>query len=131
VPLKDELTFVCLVGQDLVALAAFVPLLLASMWLTAHGSTRGLLLWAGSLLWAAYSYYFYIVGGFNALFLIYIAMISTSLSGLLSVRFAMGPEAFKVRLDEDGRPTDPGALRRVAEGNALVRIRGLSEAGRA
>lgn len=130
-PLKDELTFVCLVGQDLVALAAFVPLLLASMWLTAHGSTRGLLLWAGSLLWAAYSYYFYIVGGFNALFLIYIAMISTSLSGLLSVLFAMEPEAFKVRLDEDGRPTDPGALRRVAEGNALVRIRGLSEAGRA
>lgn len=130
-PLKDELTFVCLVGQDLVALAAFVPLLLASMWLTAHGSTRGLLLWAGSLLWAAYSYYFYIVGGFNALFLIYIAMISTSLSGLLSVLFAMEPEAFKVRLDEDDRPTDPGALRRVAEGNALVRIRALSEAGRA
>jgi hypothetical protein len=36
-----------LVGQDLLALAAFVPLLLASMWLTVHGSTRGLLLLGG------------------------------------------------------------------------------------
>ena len=37
---------------------------------------------------------------------------------------------WKVELDANGRPKDPGALRRVAEGNALVRIRGLSEAGR-
>jgi len=58
-------------------------------------------------------------------------MISASLYRLLSLLFAMEQEAFKVHLDEDGRPPDPGALRRVAEGNALVRIRGLSEAGRA
>ncbi len=37
---------------------------------------------------------------------------------------------WKVELDADGRPKGPEALRRVVEGNALVRIRDLSEAGR-
>ena len=41
------------------------------------------------------------------------------------------PEAFKVRLDEDGRPTDQGAIRWVAEGNALVGKRDIYEAERA
>jgi hypothetical protein len=41
------------------------------------------------------------------------------------------PEAFKVRLDEDGRQTDEGAIRRVAEGNALVRKQDIYKAGRA
>jgi hypothetical protein len=67
-----------LVGQDTVTLGVGVPLLVASMWLTAHRSTRGLLLLAGTLFYFAYSYYFYVVGGFNALFLIYIARVSTS-----------------------------------------------------
>ena len=35
---------------------------------------------------------------------------------------------WKVELGEDGRPRDPEALRRVAKGNALVRIRGLEPA---
>jgi hypothetical protein len=58
------------------------------MWLTAHRSTRRLLLLAGTLF-----YYFYVVGGFNALFLIYIVIVSTSLYGLLSLLFAIDPEA--------------------------------------
>ena len=37
---------------------------------------------------------------------------------------------WKVELDADGSPNDPDALRRVAEGNALISIRDLSEAGR-
>ena len=86
-----------MVGQDLVALAVIVPLLVASMSLTARGSIRGLLLWAGSLLWAVYSYYFYVVGGFNALFLLYIAIVSTSLYSLLSLLFALDPEEVRAR----------------------------------
>lgn len=46
-------------------------------------------------------------------------MISASMYGLLSLLFAMEQETFKVRLDEDGRPPDPGALRRVAEGTVV------------
>lgn len=84
-----------LIGQDLVALAVVLPLLLASMWLTARGSTRGLFLWAGALFWVAYFYYFYVVGGFNALFLVYITMVSLSLFGLLSLLFAIDAEALR------------------------------------
>jgi hypothetical protein len=82
-----------LVGQDGVTLVVGIPLLLVSMWLTRRGSTRGLLMWAGTLFYFAYSYFFYVVGGFNALFLVYIAIVSASLYGLLSLLFAIDAEA--------------------------------------
>src|SRR5215210_5258772 len=63
-----------LVGQDIVTLVVGLPLLVASMWVTARGSTSGLLVWAGALFYFAYSYYFYVTGGLNALFLVYIAI---------------------------------------------------------
>src|SRR5688500_8362430 len=53
-----------LVGQDGVTLAVGIPLLVASMWLTARGSMSGLFLWAGALFYFTYSYFFYVVGGF-------------------------------------------------------------------
>jgi hypothetical protein len=93
-----------LVGQDAVTLVVGLPLLAVSTWLTSRGSTRGLLLWTGTLFYFAYSYYFYVVGGFNALFLIYIAIVSTSLYGLLSALFALDPEALRVRFGA-GAPT--------------------------
>lgn len=86
-----------LIGQDAVTLAVGLPLLLASMWLTSRGSTRGLLLWTGTLFYFAYSYYFYVIGGFNTLFLIYVAIVSTSLYGLLHLLFNIDPEALKAR----------------------------------
>jgi hypothetical protein len=86
-----------LVGQDAITLAVGLPLLIVSMWLTRHGSIRGLLLWAGTLFYFAYSYYFYVIGGFNALFLLYVAIISTSLYGMLSLLFAIDPDALKAR----------------------------------
>jgi hypothetical protein len=88
-----------LVGQDAVALAIILPLLVLSTWLAARGSLRGLLLWAGVLFWVAYYYFFYVVGGFNALFLVYIAMFSASLYALLSLLFSIEPDAFKARFD--------------------------------
>src|SRR5829696_7846351 len=86
-----------LVGQDGVTLVVGIPLLVASMWFTSRGSTSGLLLWAGTLFYFAYSYYFYVIGGFNALFLIYIAIVSTSLYGLLSLLCAIDAEALRTR----------------------------------
>lgn len=88
-----------LVGQDAVTLVVGLPLLLASMRLTARGSTRGLLLWTGALFYFAYSYYFYVIGGFNVLFLVYVAIVSASLYGLLSLLFGIDPEALKARFD--------------------------------
>jgi hypothetical protein len=93
-----------LVGQDAVTLVVGLPLLAASTWLSVRGSTRGLLIWTGTLFYFAYSYYFYVVGGFNAFFLVYIAILSTSLYGLLSVLFAIDPVALRDRFGA-GTPT--------------------------
>jgi hypothetical protein len=93
-----------LVGQDAITLALGVPLLVASMWLTRRGSIRGLLLWAGTLFYLAYSYYFYVIGGFNVLFLVYIAIVSTSFYGLLSLLFAVDARALRARF-ADRTPT--------------------------
>jgi len=86
-----------LVGQDAITLAVGLPLLIVSMWLTRHGSIRGLLLWVGTLFYFVYSYYFYVIGGFNALFLLYVAIVSTSLYGMLSLLFAIDPDALRAR----------------------------------
>jgi hypothetical protein len=88
-----------LVGQDVITLLVGLPLLFASLWLTGCGSTRGLLVWTGTLFYFGYSYYFYVIGGFNALFLLYIAIVSTGLYGLLSLLFNIDPVALKARFD--------------------------------
>jgi hypothetical protein len=88
-----------LVGQDVITLLVGLPLLFASLWLTGRGSNRGLLVWTGTLFYFAYSYYFYVIGGFNALFLLYIAIVSTGLYGLLSLLFNIDPVALKARFD--------------------------------
>ena len=87
-----------LVGQDAFTLAVGLPLLVVSAWHTSRGSTRGLLVWAGTLFYFAYSYFFYVIGGFNALFLVYVAVVSASLYGLLSVLFAVDPAALRGRI---------------------------------
>jgi hypothetical protein len=97
-------TLAGLVGQDAITLAVGLPLLIVSMWLTARGSTSGLLLWTGTLFYFAYSYYFYVIGGFNTLFLFYIAIVSTSLYGMLSLLFAIDPDALRARFGA-GTPT--------------------------
>ena len=86
-----------LVGQDGVTLVLGIPLLMISAWFTGRGSTSGLLVWSGALFYFAYSYYFYVTGGFNALFLLYIAIVATSLYGLLTLLFAIDPEEMRGR----------------------------------
>ena len=86
-----------LVGQDAVTLVLGIPVLMISVWLTGRGSTSGLLVWSGALFYFAYSYYFYVIGGFNALFLVYIAIVSTSLYGLLTLLFAIDLEEVRGR----------------------------------
>lgn len=73
-----------LVGQDGITLVVGIPLLVASMWLSARGSMSGLFLWAGALFYFAYSYYFYVVGGF----LIGISLLFVLMWGGMSVSSA-------------------------------------------
>jgi hypothetical protein len=97
-----------LVGQDIVTLAAGLPLLVGAMWLARHGSVAGILLWAGALFYFAYSYYFFLIGGFNALFLVYIAIVATSVYALLALLFRIDAEAVRARF------ADRAPVRRVA-----------------
>jgi hypothetical protein len=72
-------------GQDVGNLLAVV-VLLAGGFLTARGSTRGLLLWAGSLLYLIYAFAIYAVAlHFGALFLPYLSVL-----GLSSFSLAFG-----------------------------------------
>lgn len=93
-----------LVGQDIVTLFLGIPSLVVSVWLARRGSTGALLVWAGALFYFAYCYYFYVIGGFNALFLVYIAIVSASLYGLLTLLFAIDAEALRARFGP-GTPT--------------------------
>lgn len=88
-----------LAGQDFVSLVGGLPVLVAAMWLAHRGSTRALLVWAGALFYFAYSYFFFVVGGFNAMFPIYILIVATSLYGLLSLLFTIDPSAAAARFD--------------------------------
>lgn len=86
-------TLAGLIGQDIVSLVLGIPMLVGSAWLARRGSTWGLLAWAGMLFYLAYSYYFFLVGGFNALFLVYAFIVAASLYGLLSLVFAINADA--------------------------------------
>lgn len=49
------------------------------MWLARRGSLIGLLLWPGTLFYVLYGYAFYLIGvPFNALFLLYVALVTVS-----------------------------------------------------
>jgi hypothetical protein len=94
----DPRTLPTFLGQDGLTLAAGLPLLLASEWLARRGSLRGLLLWAGSLFYVAYSYAYYVLGvRFNALFLAYVVVVSASGYALLYVLLSLDAEAVKRR----------------------------------
>jgi hypothetical protein len=72
------------VGQDLVTLVVAVPLLFLSAALAWRGSVRGRLLWLGALAYFLYTYTVALFGlRFNPLFLVYVAIFSASLYGLI------------------------------------------------
>lgn len=99
----DPATLPTFLGQDAVTLMAGLPLLLGSMWAARRGSLRGLLLWLGALFYFAYSYAYYATV-FNAFFLVYIAIISMSLYGLLFLLLSVDAEAVRTRFS-DRTPT--------------------------
>jgi hypothetical protein len=97
-----------LIGQDIVTLGVGLPLLLAGMWLTRRGWNGGPLVWAGALFYFAYSYYFFLVGAFNALFLVYVAIVGSSLYALLALLFRLDATALMAQF------TDRAPVRRTA-----------------
>jgi hypothetical protein len=73
-------------GNDWVTLALGVPLLGTALVLSKRGSTRGLLLWAGVLAYAAYNYAYYLLGAaLNRFFALYVVCAVVSVSALVMV----------------------------------------------
>ncbi len=89
-----------LVGQDAASLAVGIPVLVWAMREAKLGSIRAMLVWAGSLFYFAYSYAFYLVGGFNSLFLLYVAIVAVSLYALLGLFLGLDVEAIRGRFDD-------------------------------
>jgi hypothetical protein len=78
-----------LFAQDLVVLLVALPLLAASMIRARRGSTVALLAWGGVLFYAAYTYYFMVIGAFTRLFPAYLLIVALATYGLLSLLFAI------------------------------------------
>lgn len=93
-----------LLGQDLITLVLAAPALAVSAWLARRGSPRGTILQGGFLIYMAYTYATYAFGArFNALFLVYCAILGVSTYGL----FLIVP-----RVLETGRAIAPSRLPR-------------------
>jgi hypothetical protein len=72
------------VAQDLVTLVVGVPALVISAFVAARGSRQGMLVWLGVMIYLVYSYLMYALSvQFNALFLVYVAILGCALYALV------------------------------------------------
>jgi hypothetical protein len=98
----ERSTAVAFVSQDIVTLIIGLPLLVIAMWLARHGSTRGILLWMGTLFYFGYGYAYYVFGvRFNQLYLLYIAIVVACVYTLLWMLFTADSGAFRAKFDID------------------------------
>jgi len=86
-------------GTAIVLLFATVPLLVLGMWFTARGSARGLFVWAGALAHVLYqSTLFLFATPFNEMFLLYVAMGSLALWGLIAMATSIDAERVRAHV---------------------------------
>jgi hypothetical protein len=86
------------VGQDLVTLVVALPTLLISATLAGRGSMRAHLVWLGALGYMVYTYASYALAiRFNALFLVYVALLGCSLYALIGGLATTGFARIKAR----------------------------------
>ena len=87
-------------GGDLATLVLAVPLLLGALILSARGSRLAQVVWVAMLGYAIYNYAYYVFGAeFNDVFLLHIAILSTSIFALalLAPRLDVGGIAVRIR----------------------------------
>lgn len=88
-------------ANDLIALVLGLPLLAVSTWLVQRGSLRGRLLLAGTLGFILYTYITMAFGAqYNALFLVYVALVSLSLFALVLVIMSFDLETLPAHFSE-------------------------------
>ncbi len=104
-------------GNDLVTLAVAVPLMVAAGVRARAGSLRSRLVWLGTVAYALYNYAFYLFGAaFNALFLVYAALVTLSVWTLLIAIPALDVETLASRFS----PRTP--VRWVAASMLLISV---------
>lgn len=92
----DPATAAMLRGYDLVMLVAALPLLVLGLQAARRESLLGLALTASMLAYTAYSYAYYVFGtGFNDLFLLHVAVLSTAAAAMLLVLAGADTERFR------------------------------------
>ena len=92
-----------MVAQDAVVLFVVLPVLAASVVSARRGSVAARLAWAGTLFYAAYTYYFMVIGAFTVLFPAYLAIVAVSTYALLALLFTIDVEA-AARVVRSGAP---------------------------
>jgi hypothetical protein len=89
----------CLRGTALIIFAVCLPVLAASMTLTARGSARGLVLWMGALAYLLYqAVMFCFAAPVNDLFLLYVAYLGLSVWSIVLLLRATDLAGFRARL---------------------------------
>jgi NADH:ubiquinone oxidoreductase subunit K len=89
-------------GADVLTLSLAIPLLILALILSLRGSFRGRMLMFGVLVWFLYNSASLALGtGFNALFLVYVALMSTSLFAFVLAFRSIDAASFCTRLGQD------------------------------
>jgi hypothetical protein len=99
---RDAPSFVAqAVGQDLISLVVVLPTLIITAVLATRGSPRARLVWLGALVYLVYTY---VVAAFdvrfNALFLVYVALLACSLYALIGGLVTADMEGIKACFTE-------------------------------
>jgi len=102
-------------AQDLVVLFVVLPVLAASVVSARRGSVAARLAWAGTLFYAAYTYYFMVIGAFTVMFPAYLAIVAVSTYALLALLFTIDVKAA-------ARVVRSGARRRAIASFFLVTV---------
>lgn len=85
-------------GNDWVTLVLAVPLFAAGLVLARRGSTRGVLIWAGMLAYAAYNYAYYLLGAaLNRFFILYVVCVVAAVAALVMLLAELDVRAIAAR----------------------------------
>lgn len=88
-------------GQDFISLSVVLPMLVITAILAGHGSLQARLIWLGGLVYLVYTYTsFAFAIQYNPLFLVYIALLSCSLYGLIGSLAVLDLAGIKARYTE-------------------------------
>ena len=92
------------IGWDFATLIVGIPVLLVSALLFVRGSMRGGIVLAGMLAYVAYQYLMYVTGwAYNNLFLLYVALYSLPIVGMVLTVQEMGIDALARRVAVRGQ----------------------------